>query len=268
MSYEGQEVSAQDGAPVELYQFVRGTTFYRYTSAEDDYVETDTPWTSTSISRTGIEVTPERVRNGISITVPRTNPVADLFRISPPTDVVAVTIYRHHRDDAEEIVLWMGRVLGVDWQGARAVMRCEPVSTSVKRNGLRPVYSKNCRHVLFGTGCNLNRDNFKTSTTVLSVSGRTLQVATLGPYPYGGGYVEWEQAPGSFERRFIREADTDGNLTLSTPFQGIPNGADVALFPGCAHDTLTCDSVYDNLLNFGGTPFIPHRNPFDGQPVY
>lgn len=268
MSYEGQEVSTQEGAPVELYQFVRGSTFYRYTSAEVDYVDTDTTWESSPISRSGIEITPERVRNAINITVPRNNPVADLFRISPPTDVVAVTIYRHHRDDAEEIVLWMGRVLGVDWKGAKAEMRCEPVSTSVKRNGLRQVYSKNCRHVLFGPGCNLNRDNFKTETTVVSISGRTLQVAALGAFTYGGGYVEWEPVPGSVERRFIRESDTDGNLVLSIPFQGIPVAAPVRVFPGCAHDTITCDAVYDNLPNFGGQPFISNRNPFDGQPVY
>lgn len=268
MTYQAQETSSQSGAPIELYQFIRGSTVYRYTSAEADIDDTDSTWISTPISRTGIEVTPERVRNAISITVPRTNPVADLFRISPPTDVVAVTVYRYHREDLEEIVVWMGRVLGVDWQGARAVMRCEPVSTSVKRNGLRPVYSKNCRHVLFGTACGLNRENFRHNTTVVSASGRTLQVASVGAFPYGGGYVEWEQSPGEFERRFIREADTDGNLALSTPFQGIAASDTVSIFPGCAHDTLTCDSVYDNLESFGGMPYLPGRNPFDGNPVY
>ena len=268
MSYEGQETSKQDGAPVELFQFVRGSTYYRYTGAELDVTDTDQEWTSTPISRSAIEVTPERVRNGIQITVPRNNPVADLFRISPPTDVVAVTIFRYHRDDLETIVMWMGRVLGVDWQGASATLQCEPVSTSARRNGLRPVYQKNCRHVLFGTGCRLNRDDFKIETTVASISGNTLTVADLLDLPYAGGYVEWESTPGSIDRRFIREADTDGALVLSIPFQGIAASDAVKVYPGCAHDTVTCDEVYDNLENFGGQPFIPSKNPFDGNPVY
>lgn len=268
MTYEAAEVSVQSGAPVELFQFVRGSTFYRYTSAEADVADTDVIWTSTPISRSGVEVTPERVRNGISITVPRNNPVADLFRISPPTDVVAVTLYRYHRDDLETIVMWMGRVLGVNWQGARAELQCEPVSTSVKRNGLRPVYQKNCRHVLFGDGCRLNRDDFKIETTVVSTSSRVITLADLLNLPYGGGYLEWEQTPGSIERRFIREGDTDGSLTLSIPFYGIPDGAPVTAYPGCAHDTATCDGVYDNLLNFGGQPYISIKNPFGGNPIY
>lgn len=268
MTYEAQETSRQSGAPVELYQFVRGTTYYRYTAAELDVADTDVEWTSTPISRSAIEISPEQIRNNIEIEVPRNNPVADLFRISPPTDVIAVTIYRYHREDLDTVVVWMGRVLGADWQGPKATLKCEPVSTSAKRNGLRPVYQKNCRHVLFGSGCRLNRDEFKIETTVVSTSGRVITLADLLDFPYAGGYIEWEQTPGSIERRFIREADTDGNLTLAIPFYGIPDGAPVTAFPGCAHDTITCDTVYDNLENFGGQPFIPTKNPFDGNPVY
>lgn len=266
MSYEAQETSTQDGAPIELYQFLRGTTYFRYTSAEVDVLDTDATFESTPISRSGIEVTPERVRNAIQITVPRNNPVADMFRISPPTDVVAVTVFRYHRDDAEQIVLWMGRVLGVDWQGARAVLQCEPVSTSAKRNGLRPQYQKNCRHVLFGTGCRLNRDDFKIDTTVAAVSGRTITLAELLDLPYAGGYIEWEH-DGFVDRRMIREGDTDGNAVVTTPFVGMTPGQAVTAYPGCAHDTITCDTVYGNLPNYGGMPYIA-KNPFDGNPVY
>jgi uncharacterized phage protein (TIGR02218 family) len=266
MSYETEEISTQSGAPVELYQFLRGSNYYRFTSAEVDVIDTDSTWESTPISRSGIEVTPERVRNGIQITVPRNNAIAEMFRVSPPTDVVAVTIWRYHRDDAEQIVLWMGRVLGCDWSGARAVLQCEPVSTSAKRNGLRPQYQKNCRHVLFGSGCRLNRDDFSITTTVDSTSGRVITLAELLDLPYAGGYVEWEH-DGFTDRRFIREADTDGVLVLSVPFVGMTAGQTVTLYPGCAHDTITCDTVYDNLENFGGTPFIG-KNPFDGNPVY
>ena len=47
MSYDTQELSAQSGAPVEKYQFIRGSTVYRYTSAEVDQDDTDSTWLST-----------------------------------------------------------------------------------------------------------------------------------------------------------------------------------------------------------------------------
>jgi hypothetical protein len=42
-------------------------------------------------------------------------------------------------------------------------------------------------------------------------------------------------------------------------------GADLMLYPGCGRNRETCQGRFGNILNFGGWPWIPSRNPFDGR---
>lgn len=283
MTYAAHETSEQSGAPVELYLFTRNavdgsdpcspvsssTVLVRSTSAEVDIEHDSETWVSDVLSRSDLEESPELARVPISITTRRNNPVADLFRVSPPTDVIALTIFRLHRDDspAEAVVLWMGRVLNCEWTGAQARLNCEPVSTSVRRTGLRRLYQKGCPHVLYGAGCKVDRTAHDIATTVTAIDGKVLSVAALLDRPYAGGYVQRETSSGVFEKRFIQAQD-GLDLTLSLPFSGLDVSDAVTVFPGCDHTTATCNDVYSNLPNYGGMPFIPSKNPFGGDPVY
>ena len=38
---------------------------------------------------------------------------------------------------------------------------------------------------------------------------------------------------------------------------------DIDLFAGCAHDLTTCDVKFDAVLDYGGFPFVPRKNPFN-----
>lgn len=270
MTYDSREKSAQDGAPVELYQFSRNEKIWRYTSAGDDIGDSTATWTSAPIQRNEIEQSTEQARNALTLTVPRNFEIADMFRIAPPSDVIALTVFRYHRDEEDDVaVIWIGRVLNVSFEGARAQMRCEPVSLSLKRQGLRRLYQKQCPHVLYGLlpGCGVDRETHKTETTVTNIAGVVLSVAGLAAKPYAGGFVEWEDDTGNLERRFIRSFD-GLDLTLNFPFNGIADTDPVTVFPGCDHTMDTCDTVYNNLPNYGGFPFTPDKNPFDGTPIF
>lgn len=268
MTYEAREASAQDGAPVELYEFARNAKIWRFTSAGEDIADSSETWASVPITRTAVETNTEQARNALKLTVPRTFAVADLFRVSPPTDVIALTVFRYHRGEEEDVaVIWMGRVLNVSFEGAKAIMNCEPVSASIKRQGLRRLYQKQCPHVLYGPGCTLDKAAFAHETSVSSIDGVELTVGSLAALPYAGGFIEYEDADGNFETRFIRSF-TGTTLTLNFPFNGLSPSDPVTVYPGCDHTMDTCDSVYSNILNYGGTPFIPTINPFDGSPIY
>lgn len=281
MTYDVTERSVQSGAPVELYEFRRATmdltlpcapaqtqtVLWRFTSADADVDFEANTWTSTPIERSAIEATQELVRNNLSVTVPRSFPIADLFRVAAPTDVILMTVFRYHRADGNKVVLWMGRVLNCDWAGAMATLTCEPAATSMRRPGLRRLYQKQCPHVLYGGACGLNRSTVDHATTVSAISGNTLTVASLGAFPYAGGFVEWVPSAGAVERRFIRSF-SGLVLTLAQPFQDLANGNSVTVYPGCDHTMETCDTTFNNLPNYGGFPFIPTKNPFGGQPVY
>lgn len=269
MTYDIRERSVQDGAPVELYEFARNAKIWRYTSSEQDIADSSETWVSVPITRTAVEVNTESARNAIKLTVPRNFEVADLFRISPPTDIIAVTVRRYHRGEEEDIaVIWIGRVLNVSFEGARAIMTCEPVSASLKRQGLRRLYQKQCPHPLYGPGCEVDKTAHDHLTTITGIDGVSVTVASLLSKPYAGGFIEIEDADGNFERRFIRSF-SGTTLVLNFPLgPGVGESDAVIVYPGCDHTMQTCNDVYANILNYGGMPFVPQKNPFDGTPIY
>lgn len=269
MTYDARERSIQDGAPVELYEFARGENVQRYTSADREIqlVELYAPAT---LKRSQIEASAERARNSLRISCARDFPIAELFRVTPPGDVVGVTVKRVHRGETDVAVIWMGRVLNCEWSGAVASLNCEPVSASLRRTGLRRKYSRQCQHVLYSAGagaCNVSKLDHQVIAEVVSVDGKTIEVDALGTDPYPGGFVEWTMPSGAVERRFI--ASVSGlEMVLSQPFYGMAAGDSVTILPGCDHTRATCDNVYSNSDNYGGFPFVPRKNPFDGTPVF
>lgn len=317
MTYESQEISEQSGAPIELYEFVLNSTAagscsadssftsaggqgssqddtvttltWRYTSAEVDITHGGYTWTSTPIARTKVEATVDQARNNLQLSVARTNAVAELYRINAPEEVVLINVSRYHRDSpSQTAIIWIGRVLNCSFQGARAILTCEPVSTSLKRPGLRRLYQAGCPHVLYeGTdctaGCKVNKLEHCIDTLVTAVDGVRVVVSELLHRPYAGGYMEWLNDDGVAEKRFIKtgppfdssslpgsgsSSDPALTLILSRAFTALMPGSLVKVFPGCDHTMQMCDDVYHNIENFGGFPYIPRKNPFDGTPIF
>ena len=270
MTYATVETSTQAGRPVELYEFISGTTYYRYTSADGDVVYGGNTYTAVPISRGAVEATSETARLALEITCASDLPVLDLFATMPPEEVVAVTLRRLHAGDGEAITMWMGRVLNVTWNNASAAIHCESVYTSLKRTGLRRLYQKGCPHVVYGSGCGLNRNDFKLVRTVSTITGTTITVSTLSGFADGyfsGGYLEWEKTTGVFERRAIR-SQVGAVVTIGFPIPGLAASASVNLYPGCDHSLATCEGKFSNRLNYGGQPYFPDKNPFNGVAIY
>lgn len=270
MTYATVESSVQTGRPVELYEFLDGSTAYRYTSADGDVVYGGNTYTAVPISRSAVEATSEVARLALNITCSRDVSILDLFSLMPPAEIVSVTVRRLHSGDGEAITLWMGRILDVAINPDSAEIHCESVYTSLKRVGLRRLYQKNCPHVLFEGECALNRAAFSSSQNVVSVAGTMIELDSLGSFDwdyFSGGYLEWESTTGYFQRRAIRSRDTD-SLIISFPLPGLAASDVVTIYPGCNHTLATCEAKFSNNLNFGGMPYWPTKNPFDGTIIY
>ena len=268
MTYAATETSNQSGRPVELYEFTYGATVYRYTSADGDVTYGGNTYTAVPIARGAVEATNEVARLALEITCTRDLPVLDLFAVSPPEEVVLVTLRRLHAGDGEAIIMWMGRILNVTLNNASAEVHCESVYTSLKRVGLRRLYQKSCPHVVYGPGCALNRATYKATKTVSTVVGTTITVGSIGVADgyYAGGYIEWTSG-GVSHRRAIH-SQTGGALVVSFSIPGIAASASVDLYPGCDHTLATCASKFSNSLNYGGMPYFPNKNPFAGVAIY
>lgn len=267
MTYDASETGLQTGQPVELYEFTHGATVFRYTSADTDQVFGGQAYAAVTLSRSSIEATQEIARGALTITCARTLPLLALFQPVPPSDVITAVVRRFHRDDTEAVVIWMGRILNVSWTGLQAQIRCESVHTSIKRPGLRRMYQKACPHVLYSAQCGVDREAQKVTRTVSSVSGLAVNVGSLSS-GFAGGYIEWTPAAGIVERRAIR-SQSGAVLTVNFQPVGLSPGDSVDVFPGCDHTMGASGCAkYSNVVNFGGMPYIPTKNPFDGTPVF
>jgi uncharacterized phage protein (TIGR02218 family) len=272
MTYEALETSLQDATPIELYEFEYGPNRFLYTDLDTSYIYLSKEYLPLQISHTPFEESVELARNNITVTVPRDAPIADLFRIYPPSEEVSLTIYRIHRTDPDQEikVVWIGRVLNASWKGVRADLHCENLFTSFKRKGLRRLYQKACPHVLYGPDCRAVKGDSLVTVPVSGVDGSTVTSPSLTVEPAGlfpGGLLEWEKLPDVWERRRIKDQLGDA-IVLAQPVYDLIGGALIDLYPGCAHDKVDCVGKFANILNYGGFTDITKKNPFGSSGAF
>lgn len=277
MTFDARETSISDGQPVELYEFQMGLEYWRFTSGDEDVTHDGATYLREVITSPRIEASVEIQRGNITLTVARTMPIAELFRIGQPPEIVLVVIRRIHRGETEDATVWMGRVLNVNFSSdVSAEITCESIHSSLKRIGLRRPYQRNCPHVVYSQGdglCNADEASKRETASLTAVSGRELTSGIFGLHPdgyYAGGMVEWESSPGRVERRAISNSAA-GVIVISYPFKGLPTGANVIVIPGCDHTLdgpFGCVNLHANSDNYGGQPYIPIINPFSGTSVF
>lgn len=270
MTYDAIERSAQDGRPVELYEFRRGVTTWRFTSADQDVAYALSTYKRAIIERSNIERGTELRRAGLRLSVQRDLAIAQLYIVAPPADAITLTIRQFHQGDGDAAVIWNGRIVAVSpWRDGRAEIALEPSATSLRRTGLRRLYQRQCPHVLYGAACKASAPAARFLGAAGLISGLTVDVSGTsagGDGYYAGGILEWSGAAGT-ERRFI-VGHAGNTLTLSTQPNGLTTGTSVSVYPGCDHSLATCHAKFNNAANFGGFPFIPTKNPYGGDPVY
>lgn len=271
MPYNTIELSADQSRPIELYTFTRGGTNWRYTSSDEDYVLSGITYKSAVIERSGLEQGSEMNRSALTLTTQRDLAVAILYQAGPPSDVITLIVQQVHYGDTETRLLWTGRIISVTtWDAGKAKIQLEPVYTSLRRNGLRRLYQKSCPHVLYGPQCSIAQQSFRATGNCVSVSGTTVVVNEASAFAanwFAGGYLEWQNSGGLYEKRFI-ESSSGSSLVCTVQPIGLTAGRPVSIYYGCDHLIATCQSKFGNQLNFGGMPYIPTINPFGGGPVY
>src|SRR5690554_3632106 len=171
---------------VELYKFVIGSQSYLYTNAPTDIEHGGDTYSPEAIARSEIVQGQEINRAGITITVPRTNPVAELFYGWPPDIIMSATVYRKRGETV--LTYWKGRVSATRSNSATCSIECESIFTSMRRTGARARYQRQCRHSLYGRGCGVDKDNYASAATVTGVVKNVVTVESAGD-GYIGGFL-------------------------------------------------------------------------------
>lgn len=280
MAFEDKETSRYSGQPVDLFLFRYGSqpgSYYAYTNAEEDITfddgDGDKVYEAVPISRDSVKSSGTLDKSALTLRSKRDLSMGSIFRIYPPSSVVTLTIRQGHLNDGggEFLVAWAGRLLSYERQGSERVMTAEPISTSLRRSGLRRFYQIACPHYLYGDDCRANRAAATVTGTVLSISG---YVVTLSPgwnaqpvEKYRQGEFRWTQADGETAIRQVLKVAGDA-LTLSGPTMDLAVGNTVSVALGCNHLTSPtgdgvgdCTNLFNNGQNYGGCKWIPTKNP-------
>lgn len=263
------------GRPIELYEFVYGDSAsdkYFFTDADYPIVKGSDTFLPVPISRSTSDNSGTLDKSTLEIRMQRDNPVAELFRVYPPNRALTLTIFQGEAEDtdAEWKALWTGRVLAVGWEGSEAKMACEPISTAMRRVGLRRNYQYMCPHILYGPKCGKSKTNVAVS--VLGSTSRTVTVSgSLGTVDhFVGGVFEWTDTNGVHQSRTIVSATLIPGSGVLLRVNGLilGLGASATVAKGCQHTLSFCTDVHNNPHAFGGQPWIPLKNPVSNVSPY
>jgi hypothetical protein len=270
MTFDARERTRTLGQPATLYRFVYGTdptSFFAYTDARSPIDYGGDTYEPIPIARGPVISSGSLDRSTMEIRLPRDLGVCELFQLYPPSHVVTLIIRQGHLDDPDDqwLVVWSGRVLSSARNDSEVVLSCEPVSTSMRRNGLRRFYGYGCPHVLYGNQCKASKAAATITTAVVSVSGFTITPTgawqgALANRVFRNGYVEWTK-DGIREVRSIQSV-SGGVITVKGTLRTLATSDAIDVVAGCNHKQDDCLNVHNNIRNFGGQPWIPFKNPF------
>lgn len=263
----------------ELFKFVLDGTAYTWTSGNEPVEHEGETYAPEPIARPGIEDTNQIQRANLKLQLPISNPLAQIYLRQIPDRQATATIFR--KEDETVFALWKGRVAGTSAARQQMNLECESVYTSLRRTGARNRFQKLCRFVLYSRGCNLDRNDFKTTQEPdgADADGVAISVPAAALQPDGwflGGMLEFD----AVFRFVVRHAGS--TLTLQRKIEGLNaetltadgygnsygkwyGNLVVSIFPGCDRLRTTCENKFDNLDNFGGFPWIPSKNPFENS---
>ncbi len=273
MTFDFYESSRYRGAPVALY-LIRGS------DPESPLGPIALNNGETDIVRDGVTFKPWPIKHGdisqdgtldksdLTVSLALGTELDALFLAYPPSQVVNLTIFEGHVDDEVSPetypAIWLGRILSSEHKDNELHLSCEPVSTSIKRPGLRRNYQIGCPHVLYGPQCRASKAAATVTRLIASVSRNEIQLDTALPNAtaYAGGLVEWINPDnGLKEVRTIAKSPPLGNkITFRGMPRGLAVGLQVSVTRGCNRQMTGCNS-HGNIHNYGGQPFIPLENP-------
>jgi hypothetical protein len=159
-----------------------------------------------------------------------------------------------------KITVFLGSVATVDISEMKVILTANDYRELLDTNMPRNVYQSGCRRKLFDAGCTLNSASYINNMTITGTSTRSTLVSG-NTVPSGSGsftlgrVVFTSGSNTGFQRTVLNWSP--GSFTLQNPLPYAPSVGDTfQAYPGCDKTLDDCEA-FNNLLNFGGEPYIP-----------
>lgn len=270
MSYDAFEISAEGGAPVELFTITVGNESppYRMTSAEDFVtVAGDLYEAIEGLKRGKTEAGGQRRAGEFTVELPSSHAFIVRYAGAIPGKRVTLTVRRYHRQDTPTPELRMvfdGRIesIKLEENGHNATLTARSPLAALSHTIPREGYQTRCNNVLFDDRCTVDRTNpaFRLlNASVTSVDGRFIEVASALSYDDGWFTAGRATIDNDSDHRMI-VTHSGSTIELLTPFPVPPT--EITLYAGDNHTLTTCVLKFNNGINFRGHHFVPKRNIF------
>lgn len=274
MSYADFEMSRQEGSPATLYFFQWGTassSYFAYTDSDVPITYDGIIYEPTVIGRGDIEASGSLDRKALEIDITPKSEFVKMYAQFPPSVKVGLVIREGHNTDGDQEypVVWSGVVKNVNREPPYAKIVGEPLDSLMARPGLRRNYMYGCPHVLYDTRtCRANKETHKRVVTPILIEGNYIRLpagwnAAIAQEKYLGGYLEWTDRVGNTQiRTIINFGSSEDDLIIGNTIS-LETGIAVTIYAGCGRTTDDCENLHNNIVNYGGQPFIPLENPVD-----
>lgn len=262
------ETGLDTSNPIELYRFSGSLAAYTYTSGNREMTfqapsaTTAEDYKPIAMSRSEIVLGDITDRNELKIMLPiNIQIIADyVFNISPVSDLT-VEIYRQNGPTGVWNMIFSGIVSGIGLKNNQATLTTPSVFTNYLDSEFPNIfYQSVCNLQTYSTRCGAIKADFTVTGTVTAINDDGSIVV-----PEAGTQQTGYYAPGEIvtetERRLIL-AQTGDSLTINYQFRDLSVGDTVSLVAGDDHSITTCDTKFDQMVNFVGWPYIPYINPF------
>lgn len=259
MPAQAEEFGVKTSKPIEIYDLTIGSTVYRYTSYRKDVIYAGNTYTAIAIERGNVGISAQGDTSEMMVSIDKDADFIQDQLVGVPQFNMVGSIYSIQ--NGVGIGLWAGTVDAITLTGGIAKIRISS-GTDTPLQKLIPSFclARQCQHKLYTGLCQSQRTDHDFLTTVSSVDGETIVVNSVNSHPdgwYNGGFIEI----GGISRDVVNQVGT--TLTLLNAFGPDVNGGEsCTLLDGCDKSIVDCDERHDQVANFGGHPYLKHKNPF------
>jgi uncharacterized phage protein (TIGR02218 family) len=179
-------------------------------------------------------------------------------------DGAAVSVDRLYMPSAGDtslgvVSVFAGLVSDVDAGRISGTLNCVADTEQFNQKLPRNILQSPCRHTLFGAGCELVKATFAVPFAVNSGSnqGKLNTSLVQADAFFDLGSITSTSGSNNGLSRTVK-AYVGGVFFLHVPFPFLVNIADTFNgFAGCDHLQATCVGKFNNLVHFGGQPYVP-----------
>lgn len=273
MTFGTYELSRDDGAPASLFLIQWGdnaASYFAYTDSDVEITFDSITYVPTVIGRQKIVSGGTPDGKTLEIDITPNSSLAQMYAQSPPSQKVGIIIRQGHVWDPDNDfnVVWSGVVQNVNWgDGGLAKIVARPLDALLAMPGLRRHYMYGCPLVLYdGLTCKADKTVHQRVLTPVALGSNYVGFSpgwngATAAQKYLGGYMQWTDSDGNLQTRTNINFGADTNEIIVGNTLKMTLSSSITVYAGCGRTMDDCLNLHDNIVNFGGQPYIPSDNP-------